>query len=192
MRNHSGCVYSVRNVGRERKSNMSRIKPTQKAPDLELPLVGGGRWSLGSATFRNFQLVIFYSGYHCSIAKIYLNELSRLSDQFLNLGTSVIAVSADNSEDAGKTEKEWGLENINIGFGLTEETMKSWGLFLSKKINPEEPEIFCEPAIFLIKNNGVIYFTALNSMSFALPSLNEVLSCVKYILEKSSPPRGGA
>jgi len=50
-----------------------------------------------------------------------------------------------------KPEKKWAVEELPIGYGLSKEQAKEWGLYLSTGINEKEPELFSEPGMFLIK-----------------------------------------
>jgi peroxiredoxin len=49
------------------------IKPTHKLPDLSIPLVNGGEWSLNEVENADYlTLLVFYRGYHCPICKSYV------------------------------------------------------------------------------------------------------------------------
>ena len=40
-----------------------KLMPDSQAPELSLPLVGGGTWALADQTPKNFTMVIFYRGF---------------------------------------------------------------------------------------------------------------------------------
>jgi hypothetical protein len=52
------------------------VKPGLIVPMLDLPLVGGGRYSLGAEKPKIFALIVFYRGLHCPICKTYLRDLN--------------------------------------------------------------------------------------------------------------------
>ena len=58
-------------------SEINTLYPRQPVPSLDLPLVGGGTWSLAEQKPENFTMVVFYRGYHCPICSRYLGDLNR-------------------------------------------------------------------------------------------------------------------
>src|SRR5438874_5117951 len=120
--------------------NASRIvKPRMRPPQLSVPTVGGGRWSLEESGAERFTVVFFYRGLHCPICRKQLGELDRRLAEFERRGVEVIAISGDTPDRAQQSETDWHLERLRIGFGLSIETMRAWGLFVSRAIKPEEP-----------------------------------------------------
>ena len=102
----------------------------------------------------------------------------------------IIAVSADSRERAEKSRDEWAVEKIAIGYGLTREDMRRWNLFASQAIKESEPEIFAEPALFLIKSDGSLFYASYSSMPFGRPRPEDVLKMVKFVEENGYPARG--
>ena len=89
---------------------------------------------------------------------------------------SVVAVSMDPEDRAVKSKEEWGLKNTQIAYGMTEETAREWGLYISSSIKEAEVETFPEPGTFWIKPDGSLYLIEIASMPFARPNLKILLS----------------
>src|SRR5919106_3971820 len=108
------------------------IKPREQAPELAVNLVRGGRWRLDEQQPENFTMVVFYRGLHCPGCRAQLSELNRRLDELSSRGITVIAISGDTHKRAQRTAVEWRLDRLAIGYGLSEETARSFGLFLSR------------------------------------------------------------
>ncbi len=119
--------------------------PTGPAPTLEVDLVGGGRFVLSAAAPERFTLVVFYRGWHCPICRGYLAQLDRAADELARLGVEVVAVSGDDEARARRSVTEWGLARLRVGYGQSVDSMREWGLFVSRGVKEPEPELFGEP-----------------------------------------------
>jgi len=168
----------------------TKLTPDTKAPALTVDLVGGGRFDLAAETPENFTMVVFYRGYHCPICKGYLQQLNGLISAYEDAGFSVAAVSMDGAERAAKTAEEWELSNIKIGFGLSEQAARQWGLYLSNAIKETEAHIFSEPGLFWIRPDGRLYLVSISNMPWARPDLEFMLSKAPFAIEKKYPARG--
>jgi len=167
------------------------FRPQAAAPVLEIPLAGGGVWSLAEQKPERFTLIVFYRGFHCPICKRYLQQLESLLDRYAEVGvTSVIAISGDEKEPATRTVEEWDLARLLIGYGQSIESMREWGLFVSRKIKESEPDLFGEPGLFLIRPDGTVFAAILNTMPFGRPHLDELIGSIKSINERDYPARG--
>lgn len=171
------------------------LMPRQSVPALDVNTVGGDSWSLEDQYPQNFTMVVFYRGYHCPICKNYLVELNRLADEFAAKGISVLALSSDNEERATAAKKEWQLPNITIGYGLTAQQVKDWGLYTSAgkgktSIGVEEPTVFSEPAIYLVRPDGTLYWGNVSTMPFARPHFKEMLGALDFVLKNDYSARG--
>ena len=93
--------------------------PGQPAPNLDLELIIGAKWELSEQSPDAFTMIVFYRGLHCPICREYLNDLHRLYDDFLSKGVEVINVSMDDKDRATQSHKDWDLDPIPMGFGLT-------------------------------------------------------------------------
>ena len=167
------------------------IKPRTKVPSFTINLVNDTQWTLSEQEPENFTLLIVYRGKHCPVCKTYLEELQNKVSKFTEKGVNLIAVSSDTEEKAKQTYEDWDIADIPIGFEFPIDRAKDWGLFVSTGIK-DEPEQFVEPGLFLIKPDGTLYCESIQSMPFARPPLDEVLSAIEFVLEKDYPARGEA
>lgn len=169
------------------------IRPQMPTPTLEVSLVGGGDWKLSEQDPDRFTLVVFYRGLHCPVCRGYLKQLDSLLDRLAETGvTSVVAVSGDDEARATQSVNEWGLEHLAVGFGQTVESMRDWGLFVSKGIKEGEPELFGEPGLFVIRPDGTLYAAVINTMPFGRPHLDEIVGAVRWVIDNDYPARGEA
>ena len=167
-----------------------KLMPASPAPALKLPLVGGGTFDLAEEKPENFTMVLFYRGHHCPVCKGYLGSLISLLADFENAGFNIVAISMNDEELAKKSVAEWGLENLRVAYGLTLESAKDWGLWVSKAFKDVEADFFTEPGLFWIKPDGTIYMVDISNMPWARPDLGNLLGKVPYALEHNYPPRG--
>lgn len=168
------------------------VKPQTQGPELRIATVGGEPWRLADQQPERFTLIVFYRGLHCPVCRKQLKELERRLDEFASRGVEVIAISGDTRESAERGRDEWKLEHLPIGFGLSVEAMRDWGLFVSHRIKDDEPELFSEPAVFLISSDGTVFYEAINSMPFGRPSFDDLLGAIDFIGEHDYPARGEA
>lgn len=85
---------------------------------------------------------------------------------------------------------EWGLKGFPIGYGLDEAAAAEWGLFASAAIKDNEPPVFVEPALFLIRPSGELYASILQTMPFSRPPAAAFLNTLRWIIEHDYPARG--
>ena len=57
-------------------------------------------------------------------------------------------------------------------------------------IGIEEPAVFSEPAVYLIRPDGSLYYGAVQTMPFARPHFDELLSAIDFAVAKDYPARG--
>ena len=166
------------------------IKPRTKVPELELNLINDTKWKLSDQNPENFTLLVFYRGLHCPVCKKYLEQLKSKLDEFIDKGINVIAISCDTEERAKKAGKEWDISSLPVGYELSISEARNWGLHISSSISDKEPDEFSEPGLFLIRPNGELYFSTIQTMPFSRPNFDEVLSAIDFILKKDYPARG--
>ena len=164
--------------------------PDTAAPELSLPLVGGGRWVLSEQNPKHFTMVIFYRGLHCPVCKNYLGTLNLMMEKITDLGFSVVVASMDSKERAEQSKSEWGLEKINVAYELDIETAKKWGLYISTSIKEAENAIFCEPGLMWIRPDGRLYLIDIGNMPWARPDLETLMPKAKFAIENDYPARG--
>ena len=176
-------------------SSHTTLMPRQATPSLDVSLLGGRNWSLSDQNPENFTLVVFYRGRHCPICGLYLGELNRRADDFAENGVNILVLSGDSEERAADAKSEWQLDKLSIGHGLSIEKAREWGLYVSSgrgktSIGIEEPALFSEPGVFLVRPDQTLYYGATQTMPFARPGFVDLLGAVKFAVEKDYPARG--
>ena len=166
-----------------------KLIPNMKVPALELELLHGQPWSTEKNS-NHYTLLIVYRGYHCPLCRSYLQDFQELQTQFNDLGVELIAVSADSRMRAKRSRDEWAVEKLAIGYGLTEEDMRRWNLFASQAIKDGEPDLFAEPALFLIRSDSTLFYASYSSMPFARPRPEDVLEMIRFVEKNGYPARG--
>jgi peroxiredoxin len=170
--------------------------PRQKVPELTVDLAGGGTWRLADQKPEHFTLLNFYRGRHCPQCQRQLQDMHRKHEEFARRGVGILALSCDGRERAEDAKKEWGLDNVPIGYGLTLEEARRWGLYISQgrgmtSIGIEEPALFSEPGLFLVKPDGTLYASIVQTMPFVRLHFNELIGALdSSIIPKSYPARG--
>lgn len=176
-------------------TSLTPLFPRQPVPALEVPTVGGGTWSLAAQKPQNFTLVVFYRGLHCPICSRYLGDLQRKLDDFAERGVEVVVISSDTEERARQAQADWKLDRLTIGYGLDLDAARAWGLYISTSRGKtstgfEEPALFAEPGLFLVRPDGTLYFGTVQTMPFARPSFAEILGALDFVLKSDYPARG--
>ncbi|OGX81285.1 peroxiredoxin-like family protein [Hymenobacter glacialis] len=168
------------------------IKPRTKVPTLEVALVDGGSWNLADANAEFMTMLVFYRGHHCPVCKKSLQQLQATLADFTGLGIKAVAISTNTQELAEKTKQEWSLPDVAVGYGLTIEKAREWGLFVSKAISDSEPAEFSEPGLFLVQPDGTLYAASIQTMPFTRPDFEDLLGGLKFVKTKNYPARGEA
>ena len=110
-------------------------------------------------------------------------------------GVNILVVSGDSEARAADAKSEWRLDKLSIGHGLSIEKAREWGLYVSSgrgktSIGIEEPALFSEPGVFLVRPDQTLYYGATQTMPFARPGFADLLGAVKFAVEKDYPARG--
>jgi len=176
---------------------MSTMKPRSETPELAFETVGGDTWRLADQKPENFTMVVVYRGLHCPICKNYLRDLDRMKGDFDARGVEVVVVSGDEKGRAEQAKRDWELENLTIGYGLEIDKAREWGLYISTgrgktSAGIEEPAIFNEPGLFLVRPDNTLYAANIVTMPFTRPRFKDVLAALDVIIEKNYPARGEA
>lgn len=111
-------------------------------------------------------------------------------DEFADAGIGVVAISSNPEELARKTAEEWRLERLPLGYGLTLEDGRAWGLFTTAAIKDAEPDTFTEPGTFVVRPDGTLYASIVQSMPFTRAPGKELLGGLKWVIENDYPARG--
>jgi hypothetical protein len=138
---------------------------SQAIPSLDISLVVGKRFVLGEAPAERFDMRLFYRGLHYPICAKQLKEFDEFSSEFKGRGVNIISISTD------------------------------WGLYLSeslekKSVGIDEPKLYSEPALYLIKPDTTLYYAAVQTMPFARPSTPDLLAVIDYSIKEQYPARG--
>jgi peroxiredoxin len=169
--------------------------PRQPVPALTVPTLAHGDFTLAADAASDFTLVVFYRGLHCPVCAKYLLELGRLQPEFDKRGVKVIALSSDGHERAQAMADKLNAPNLRMGYDLALAKAREWGLYISTSrgvtsIGIEEPALFAEPGVFIVRPDGTLYYGAVQTMPFARPHFDELLAAVDFALAKSYPARG--
>jgi peroxiredoxin len=176
-------------------TDMVPLMPRQSVPELVVDLVGGGAWRLSEQRPRNLSLIVFYRGRHCPQCQKQLTDLNRKMDDFALRGVDAIAISTDWRDRAEDAKAAWGLDRVPVGHGLSIQGARRWGLFISTSRGKtstgfDEPPLFSEPGIFLVRPDGTLYASIVQTMPFVRLHFTELLPAIDSILEKNYPARG--
>ena len=169
--------------------------PTQQAPDLVVPTLAHGDFTLSQQVPQNFTMVVFFRGLHCPICATYLTDLAQKLSEFEALGVECIAVSSDLRDRAEQMAKKVGSSKLRYGYDFSISQARNWGLHISKgrgktSLGVEELALYAEPGLFLIRPDNSLFYVSSQSMPFARPSFADMLGAVRFILEKNYPARG--
>jgi len=176
-------------------TQLTPLFPRQQVPALSVKTLGGGNWSISDAKPENFTMVVVYRGLHCPICGMYLKDLDRKLADFKERGVDVIALSSDDEARTTQAKDDWKIENLTLGYGLTLEKAREWGLYISAgrgktSVGIEEPKLFVEPGLFVVRPNGELYFASVQTMPFARPDFAAILKALDFVIAKDYPGRG--
>ncbi|WP_332778433.1 peroxiredoxin-like family protein [Polaromonas sp.] len=171
------------------------LMPRYPVPALNVPLTTEGRFVLGAMPGERFDLVVFYRGLHCPICAKYLLELERLAPEFATRGVQVIAVSSDDEERGKQMADKVKASAVKFAYGLSLKSAREWGLYISSSrgttsIGIDEPTLFSEPGVFIVRPDGTLYYGAVQTMPFARPQFQDLLGAIDFAIAKDYPARG--
>jgi peroxiredoxin len=171
------------------------LLPREAVPELHVALTSGGNFNLQETTAKTFDLVVFYRGLHCPICAKYLIEPERLAADYAKRGVNIIAISSDNEERANAMADKVNANGVKFGYNLSLKNARQWGLYISTSrgmtsIGIEEPALFSEPGVFLIKPDGTLYYGAVQTMPFARPPFQDLLGAIDFAVANDYPARG--
>jgi peroxiredoxin len=171
------------------------LTPRLPVPALNLPLTSGERFVLGAQPAERFDLLVFYRGLHCPICAKYLMELERLAPEFEKRGVGVLAVSSDTAERAQAMAEKIKASGVRVAHSLSLQTARQWGLSISASrgktsIGIEEPALFSEPGVFLVKPDGTLFYGSTQTMPFARPAFQDLLGAIDFAVANDYPARG--
>jgi peroxiredoxin len=177
-------------VMQSEKATSPKLIMGNPAPSLEVKTVDGTVWNLAQQDADKYPAIVFYRGLHCPLCQKYLADVDKKVTEFNQLGVNVIAISGDTLDRAQEFKAVSKIENLPIGYGLTLDDMHRWGLYISKGHFDNEPSIFSEPATFIMKPDGRLYYANIGTHPFARPDLTILLLGLDYIIHHDYPFRG--
>ncbi|WGT63059.1 peroxiredoxin-like family protein [Variovorax paradoxus] len=171
------------------------LMPRQQAPELVVDTLAAGTFRLAAEAPGRMTLLCFYRGLHCPICATYLKELERLTPSFAERGVSTIAISSDGEERARAMAEKIGAASLRIGYGLSLAKAREWGLYVSASrgktsIGIEEPALFSEPGLFLVRPDNTVYYLSVQSMPFVRPNFAEMVQALDFVIKNDYPARG--
>lgn len=167
------------------------IKPGNQVPELKLELTIGAQYDLAKQDPETFTLVVMYRGKHCPICKGQLEELGSKLSKFTEAGINCVAASMDSKDRAMVVDSEWETGDLPLAYGMSEATAREWGLYISqKREGSEEPDVFSEPGLFLIRPDGTLFFASVQNAPFTRPPLDDLLEGIQYVTKNDYPTRG--
>lgn len=114
-----------------------------KAPDIELPLLSGGKFSLSQSLAQGQVLVAFFK-ISCPVCQYTFPFLERLAQRTKGKGLQVIGISQDDARSTGLFCKEYGV-TFPVALEDTSRYLASNAYGLTSV-----------PTLFLIAENGEI------------------------------------
>ncbi|ALF56592.1 alkyl hydroperoxide reductase [Nostoc piscinale CENA21] len=172
------------------KTTSPKLLMGNLAPVLEVKTLNGTIWKLADQTPNNYTMIVFYRGLHCPICEQYITDLEQKLDAFQKLGVEAIAISGDSLEKTQQFQQQANIQNTTIGYDFTPDDMRRWGLYLTKGHFESEPALFSEPAVFLIKPDGRLYFANIGTHPFSRVDFAFLLKGLEYIIPRNYPFRG--
>ncbi len=159
--------------------------------ELSFPIAdGGGSITIGQARDR-WTMLFVYRGRHCPRCKRFLNKLNDALPSWVAI-MDVAVVSADSREKALADKEEFGWE-FDLCYGMTEEQMRSLGLYVSEPLSEAETShLFSEPGAFAICPDGSLMLVDISNGPAARPDLEELLDGMKFNIDNNRPVRGTA
>jgi peroxiredoxin len=180
-------------------TTLNVLIPRQTVPELKLPLLAGASFdlvaSLAVSPAPTFAMLVFYRGLHCPLCAKYLLELEKMHDEFIQRGVLPLAISSDTAERAEEMAKKVAAQKLQFAYGLPLPVARQWGLTISTSrgktsIGIEEPALFAEPGLFLVRPDGTLYWGTTQTMPFARPHFDEILGALDFVAKNNYPARG--
>ena len=171
------------------------LLPRQKVPDLAVPTLDHGAFDLAQDGAEKGTVVCFYRGLHCPLCATYLTELEKRTADFAERGVKTVAISSDGQERARAMAEKIGAKDLRIGFDLSLQKARDWGLYISTSrgktsIGIEEPALFSEPGLFMITPQQTLYYGSVQTMPFVRPHFSELVGALDFAIQNDYPARG--
>jgi peroxiredoxin len=147
------------------------LLPRHPVPALDLPLTTGERFVLGA------------------------QPAERLAPEFAARGVNLVAISSDTEERGQEMARKVSASGVHFAHSLPLKSAREWGLYISESrgktsIGIDEPALFSEPAVYLVRPDGTLYYGAVQTMPFARPAFTDLLGAIDFAISKDYPARG--
>lgn len=123
------------------------------APDFDLSDDQGNRTSLRGTLKDAPVVLVFYYGYHCNHCVGQLFGLNEDLNRFTELGTQVVAISADPPELTAQRYKEYGRFNFPVLSDPENKIATAYGVYQSESEGMPENKLH---GTFVIDSDGTI------------------------------------
>ncbi len=128
---------------------MAALKPGTRAPAVELPLLGGGTFSLGESLSKGAVALAFFK-VSCPVCQYAFPYFDRLANQLNGKGLSFIGISQDSGADTRDFAKSFGV-NFPIALDDTMRYPVSNAYGLTNV-----------PTLFVVQEDGTISHTIIS------------------------------
>jgi hypothetical protein len=107
----------------------------------------------------------------------------------------VVAISSDDADRGQQMATKVNAQGLKFGYGLSLKAAREWGLYISTSrgktsIGIEEPALFSEPGVFIVRPDGTLYYGAVQTMPFARPQFQDLIGAIDFAVTKDYPARG--
>ena len=133
------------------------------APDFELPDDQGTKVSLRGTLKDAPVVVVFYYGYHCNHCVGQLFGLNEDLRRFTEMGTQVVAVSADTPDLTAKRFEEYGRFDFPVLSDQDNRVAEAYGVFQAEKEG--KPEVK-RHGTFVIDSDGTVLWCNIGNKPF--------------------------
>ncbi|MHA2937322.1 peroxiredoxin family protein [Vibrio sp. RC27] len=173
-------------------ANSIKLTTGDRFPSVSAQLLDGTAIELGKPLgSADWQMVVVYRGKHCPLCVRYLNALEEHKEALASIGVSVLAVSADSKEQLTEMMDKLTV-SFPIAYGLTEDQMKSLGVYISQPRTEQETDHnYSEPALFIINEKGNLQAVDISNVPFLRPELDVIVKGVTFVRSQENYPIRG-
>ena len=108
-----------------------------------------------------------------------------------NVAATARSVSGETEARATQMRVDWRIQRVRLSYGLSEEQMREWGLFVSPGISEAEPPLFTARVVPAeAQRDGLLRLVAFHAGG--RPRLDELLGGIDYWAAPGYPARGEA
>jgi len=174
-----------------------RVVPRKPVPTMRLSLLNGGTFDLSTRAPHQFSMIVFYRGLNCRVCTAYLRELELLQSEFVSRRTDVLVARSNTHDRAATAREKTGLCPLAVASSLPMPVARQWTLYASASRGRstsgiEEPPVFSEPGVFVVKPDRTLYWSSVQTMPFARPHFAEMIQAFDLVQRVDYPARGEA